>query len=69
MVYVDNMFDRSLGTRVMSSLKLTKSGIMRRTGIGRCKREAASLSPGASKATTGAPKVTPIKAANDPPKE
>lgn len=39
------------------------------TGEGRCRRDAASLSPGASNATTGAPNVTPINEARDPPSE
>lgn len=39
------------------------------TGDGRCKRLAASLSPGASNVTTGAPYVTPTRLASDPPKE
>ena len=40
-----------------------------RTGDGRCSRAAASFSPGASKATTGAPNVTPIREERDPPRE
>ena len=39
------------------------------TGDGKCSRVAARRSPGASKATTGAPKVTPISEARDPPSE
>ena len=41
----------------------------RLTGEGRCKRLAASLSPGASNVTTGAPYVMPTRLASDPPKE
>lgn len=37
------------------------------TGDGKCKRAAAILSPGDSKVTTGAPKVTPNKLARAPP--
>lgn len=40
-----------------------------RTGEGKCNRLAAILSAGASKATTGAPKVAPTSAARDPPRE
>ena len=40
-----------------------------RTGDGRCSREAAMRSPGDSNATTGFPKVTPIKLASAPPRE
>lgn len=40
-----------------------------RTGDGRCKRDAASFSAGASNATTGAPNVVPINDANEPPRE
>ena len=39
------------------------------TGDGRCKRLAASLSPGASNVTTGAPNVMPTRLASDPPNE
>jgi hypothetical protein len=43
--------------------------IIKLTGDGRCKRLAASLSPGASNVTTGAPNVTPTRLASDPPRE
>jgi hypothetical protein len=39
------------------------------TGEGKCKREAASFSGGASNDTTGAPKVRPIIDAREPPRE
>lgn len=39
------------------------------TGEGRCNRVAASFSAGASKATTGAPKVTPMSDDTEPPNE
>ena len=39
------------------------------TGDGKCKRLAASLSPGASNVTTGAPYVMPTRLASDPPNE
>jgi hypothetical protein len=38
-------------------------------GDGRWRRDAASLSPGASNATTGAPRVAPRSDAGDPPRE
>ncbi len=40
-----------------------------RTGEGRCNRDAANFSAGASNATTGAPNVTPIREASEPPRE
>lgn len=39
------------------------------TGEGRWSLKAASFSPGASKATTGTPKVAPVNDANAPPRE
>lgn len=39
------------------------------TGDGRCKRLAASLSPGDSNVTTGVPYVTPTRLASAPPRE
>lgn len=39
------------------------------TGIGKCNRLEAIFSPGASKATTGAPNVTPRREASAPPSE
>ena len=41
---------------------------MNRTGDGRWRRRAASFSPGDSNATTGAPKVTPMREAKVPPR-
>ena len=39
------------------------------TGDGKCKRLAASLSPGDSKVSTGAPNVIPTRLARAPPRE
>lgn len=44
-------------------------GVFVLAGEGRCKRVAASFSPGASNATTGEPKVAPSREAIDPPRE
>jgi len=41
----------------------------RLTGDGKCKRVAASLSPGDSKATTGVPNVTPTRLSRAQPRE
>ena len=40
-----------------------------RTGVGRCRRVAASFSAGASNATTGTPNVAPTSEASEPPRE
>jgi len=42
---------------------------LRLTGNGRCSLRAAIVSPGASKATVGAPNVKPISEARAPPRE
>jgi len=67
-VNMSDMLERGLNRK--SELHQRKEVAMEvLTGEGRCSRPAAILSPGASNATTGAPKVTPKRDARAPPKE
>lgn len=62
-----NMLRRRLKRNVGTNIPLSERPSL--TGIGKCNRLEAIFSPGASKATTGAPNVTPRREASAPPSE